>query len=72
VWQIARGKRSADNPTPIEMMASNIGAEASHLGKAKRTAFTVVGHFMAQLLSVVALFVLLTGLVLLAVGWFWG
>jgi hypothetical protein len=72
VWQVARGKRTADNPTPIETMASNIGAEATHFGKAKRTAFTVVGHFVAQVLSVVALFMLLIGLVLVAVGWFWG
>lgn len=71
VWQVARGKRTADNLTPIEMMANEIGAEATHIGKAKRTAFTVAGHFMAQVLNVVALFMLLIGLVLAGVGWFW-
>jgi hypothetical protein len=71
VWQYARGKRTAGNLTPIEMMANEIGAEASHIGKAKRTAFTVAGHFIAQFLSVVAFFMLLIGLVLLAAGWFW-
>jgi hypothetical protein len=72
VWQLARGRRTADNPTAIEMMANEIGAEASVVGKAKRTAFTVVGHFMAQVLGVVALFMLLIGIVLLGLAWFWG
>ncbi len=72
VWQIARGRRTADNPTAIEVMANEIGAEATVAGKAKRTAFTVAGHFIAQALSVVALFMLLIGSVLLGVAWFWG
>jgi hypothetical protein len=72
VWQYARGKRTADNPTAIEMMAHEIGAEPTHLGKAKRTAFTVAGHFIAQALSVVALVLLLVGIVLLCFAWFWG
>jgi hypothetical protein len=72
VWQIARGKRTADNPTAIEAMANEIGAEATVVGKAKRTAFTVAGHFMAQILSVVALFMLGIGIVLLGLAWFWG
>ncbi len=72
VWQIARGKRTAENPTAIEAMAHNIGAEPTHLGKAKRTAFTVAGHFVAQALSVVAFALLLIGLALLGLGWFWG
>jgi len=70
-WQLARGKRTAENPTPIEAMVNEIGAEATHFGKAKRTAYTVAGHFVAQLLGVVALFMLLIGLVLIALGWFW-
>lgn len=71
VWQIARGKRSADNPTPIEVMAGEIGAEATHIGKAKRTAFTVIAHFIAQVLSFMAYFILLGGVVLLGLGWYW-
>jgi hypothetical protein len=71
VWQVARGNRTADHLTPIEMMANEIGAEATAVGKAKRTAFTVAGHFMAQILSVVALFMLLIGIVLLGLGWYW-
>jgi hypothetical protein len=72
VWQFARGKRNADNPTAIEVMAGEIGAEATHFGKAKRTAFTVAGHFIAQALSFVAFVMLLAGIVLLGVAWFWG
>ncbi len=72
VWQLARGRRTAENPTAIEVMANDIGAEATHLGKAKRTAFTVAGHFIAQALSFVALIMLLAGIVLLGVAWFWG
>jgi hypothetical protein len=72
VWQIARGRRTAENPTAIEVMANDIGAETTHLGKAKRTAFTVAAHFIAQALSVVALFMLPIGAVLLGLAWFWG
>jgi hypothetical protein len=72
VWQLARGKRTAENPTAIEVMANEIGAEATHFGKARRTAFTVAGHFIAQALSLVALIMLLAGIVLLGVAWFWG
>lgn len=71
VWQIARGKRTADNLTPIEMMASDIGAEATHLGKARRTVFTVIAHFLAQLLTIASYFILLAGIVLLGLGWYW-
>lgn len=71
VWQVARGKRSADNPTPIEAMASEIGAEATAYGKARRTALTVAAHFIAQVLSLVAVFLLLIGIVLLGLGWYW-
>lgn len=71
VWQIARGRRTADNPTAIETMAQNIGAEATVVGKAKRTAFTVIGHFAAQAVSIAAYFILLIGVVLLGLGWYW-
>jgi hypothetical protein len=72
VWQVARGRRTAENPTAIETMAHEIGAQATVAGKAKRTALTVAGHFLAQALSVVALVLLLIGIVLLGLAWFWG
>jgi hypothetical protein len=71
VWQIARGKRTADHLTPIEMMANEIGAEPTNSSRAKRTAATVAAHFIAQALSVVALLLLLIGFVLLGLGWYW-
>ncbi len=71
VWQLARGKRTAANPTPIEMMANEIGAEATVVGKARRTAFTVAGHFIAQALSILAMFMLAIGAVLLGLAWYW-
>ena len=72
VWQIARGRRTADNPTAIDVMARDIGAAPTVTGKAKRSVFTVIGHFIAQLLSIAALIMLVVGVILLAVGWFWG
>ncbi len=72
VWQIARGKRTADNPTAIEIMANEIGAEPTQLSRTKRAAATVAAHFMAQVLSMVALVMLLIGAVLLGLAWFWG
>ena len=72
VWQVATGQRTAENPTSIEAMANSIGAEPTVVGKAKRTAFTVAGHFMAQVLGIVALILMIVGLGLLAAGWFWG
>jgi hypothetical protein len=71
VWQLATGRRTNQNPTAIEQMAHRIGETPTHLGKARRTVFTVVGHFIAQALSVTALFMLAVGAVLLLVGWFW-
>ena len=71
VWQVATGQRTATNPTPIEVMANQIGAEATVTGKARRTVFTVIGHFVAQVLGVMALIMLLVGVVLLGLGWYW-
>jgi hypothetical protein len=71
VWQVATGQRTVENPTPVEVMANEIVAEATVVGKAKRTALTVAGHFMAQVLGAVALLMLLAGLVLLGLGWYW-
>jgi len=71
-WQAARGRRTADNPTEIEQKLREIQAEASVVGKARRTAHTVAGHFVAQVMGLVALVMLLAGAVLIAAGIFWG
>ncbi|MGI9404134.1 MAG: hypothetical protein ACR2OF_06465 [Hyphomicrobium sp.] len=70
VWQIARGRRTKHNPTAIEDMVHQIGSAPTHLGKARRTVFTVLGHFIAQALAVAALFMDVVGAVLLVVGSF--
>jgi hypothetical protein len=71
VWQLARGKRTADNPTAIEAKMREIQAEATMTGKAKRAAGQVIGHFVAQALGVVALVAIGFGAILVAVGLFW-
>jgi hypothetical protein len=71
VWQLARGKRNADNPTAIEAKLREIRAEATIAGKAKRAAGQVLGHFVAQALGVVALVAIGLGAILVAVGLFW-
>jgi hypothetical protein len=70
-WQLARGKRTAENPTEIEKRLGEIASEASVTGKAKRAAGTVIGHFAAQVLGVVAWLMLLAGAALAAAGYFW-
>jgi hypothetical protein len=70
-WQVARGKRTAENPTEIEKRLGEIGSEATVTGKAKRAAGTVIGHFAAQVLGVVAWLMLFAGAALAAAGYFW-
>jgi hypothetical protein len=70
-WHLARGKRTAETPTALEEKYREIAGEASVTGKARRAAGTVIGHFAAKVLNVVALFMLLGGAILIAAGWFW-
>lgn len=70
-WQAARGRRTADNPTALDEKWNAIRNEATVAGKARRTAGTVIGHFIAQVLSVVATFMLLGGIILLGAGYWW-
>ncbi len=70
-WQVARGKRSAENPTALEEKYNEIAREASVTGKARRAAGTVIGHFAAKVLNLIAMLMLLGGGVLIALGYFW-
>lgn len=70
-WQLARGRRTAENPTPIEAKLRDIGSAATVTGKARRAASTVIGHFVAQVLSLVALVMMLAGAALVAAGIWW-
>jgi hypothetical protein len=69
-WTLARGKRSAENPTALEKYR-DIQDQATWTGKATKTAGTVAGHFIAQVLGVVALMLILAGLVLGVAGYLW-
>lgn len=70
-WQVARGKRSAETPTALEEKYNEIAREASVTGKARRAAGTVIGHFAAKVLNLIAMLMLLGGGVLIALGYFW-
>ncbi len=71
VWQLVRGRRTAENPTAIEMKMAEIGGEGSVVGSTRRAAETLVGHFVAQLAGLLALVLLLAGAALAAAGFFW-
>lgn len=70
-WTLARRKRTAENPTALEAKYREIQSQPTLTGKATRAAGTVAGHFIAQVLGVVALIMMLCGLVLGAAGYFW-
>ena len=70
-WSIARGRRTADNPTAIEAKFRDIQAQPTWTGKATRTAGTAIAHFVAQVAAVAALILILAGLALAGAGFFW-
>jgi hypothetical protein len=70
-WTLARRKRTPDNPTALEVKYREISAEPTWGGRAKRTAATVAGHFIAKALGVVSLVMMLAGLALAVAGYFW-
>lgn len=71
-WQMARGKRSAENPTAIESKLSDITSAPTVTSKATRAAGTVAGHFAAQIAGLGGLLMLLAGVALIAGGYYWG
>ena len=71
-WTLARGRRTAENPTALEAKLNDITSQATWTGKATKAAGTAAGHVMAQILGVVALVLMLAGLVLVVAGFFWG
>jgi hypothetical protein len=70
-WTLARGKRTAENPTALEEKFRDIQSQPTWSGKATKAAGTAIGHFAAQVLSVVALVLVLAGVVLAVAGYFW-
>lgn len=69
-WTLARGKRTVDNPTALEVKFDDIRSQPTWTGKATRAAGTAAGHFASQVLGVVAL--VLAGMALAILGFFWG
>jgi hypothetical protein len=70
-WTLARGKRTAENPTALEAKYREIESQPTWGGRAKRAAGTVAGHFIAQVLGVVSLVMMLAGLAAILAGWLW-
>jgi hypothetical protein len=70
-WTLARGKRTAENPTALEEKFNEIRNQPTWTGRATRAGRTVAGHFIAQVLGVAALIMMLAGLVLIGAGYFW-
>jgi hypothetical protein len=70
-WTLARGKRSAENPTALESKFNEIRSQATWTGRATKAAGTAAGHFASQVLAVVALVMVLAGLALIALGYLW-
>lgn len=70
-WSLALGRRSAENPTAIEAKLRDIQSQPTWTRKATRTAGTAIAHLLAQAAGIVALVLILAGLVLAAVGFFW-
>lgn len=71
-WTLARGRRTAENPTALESKFNEIRSQPTWTGKATRAAGTAAGHFASQVLGVAALVLMLAGLTLAVFGYFWG
>jgi len=70
-WTLARGRRTAVNPTALEAKLRDIQAQATWKGKAGKAAGTVAGHFFAQASAVVAIVMIVGGVLLALVGMLW-
>jgi hypothetical protein len=70
-WTLARGRRTAENPTALEAKYREIESQPTWSGRAKTAAGTVAGHFIAQVLGVVSLVMIIAGLVAILAGWLW-
>jgi hypothetical protein len=70
-WHAARGRRTSDNPTEVERRLNDIVSQPTSAGKVTAAASTVVGHFVAQVVSLISIVMMLAGAALAAAGWFW-
>jgi hypothetical protein len=70
-WTLARGKRTAENPTALEAKYRDIRDQPTWGGRATRAAGTVAGHFIAQVMAVVSLVMVLAGVAMIGGAYFW-
>jgi hypothetical protein len=70
-WTLARGKRTAENPTAIEDKLDEIRSQPTWTGKATRTATMAAGHAVAQIAQTVALVLMLIGVAMAGAGYIW-
>ncbi|MGF1620821.1 MAG: hypothetical protein ACFCUR_09420 [Rhodomicrobiaceae bacterium] len=61
VWQVARGRRTAEHKTEIEDRFNEIASAGTHSGKARRLTGNVVGHFVAPVMGLIGLAAFLPG-----------
>jgi hypothetical protein len=67
-WTLLRGRRTAENPTAIEVKLRDITAQGTWTDRATKAAGTGVAHLLAQVGQVIALGLILIGLALTAAG----
>jgi hypothetical protein len=70
-WTLIRRRRTAENPTALEAKYQDISSAPTWIGKATRAAGTAAGHFIAQVLAVVALVLVLGGLAMIVGAIIW-
>jgi len=70
-WTLARGKRTAENPTALEQKFDEVRSQSTWTGRATKAGGMAAGHFASQVLAVVALVLVAAGIVLAGVGYFW-
>jgi hypothetical protein len=70
-WTLARGRRTAENPTAIEVVIKDINAQPTWTGKATRAAWTALGHYAAQVLGLVSLVMIAAGALVTAAAAVW-
>jgi hypothetical protein len=70
-WTLARGKRTAENPTALEAKYRDIRDQPTWGGRATKAAGTVAGHFFAQVMAVVSLVMIVAGVLMIVGAYFW-
>lgn len=70
-YQVARGKRTTENPTPFDEKLQEIDAGSTTAGKAVIATALLVKHLAAQAAYVVGTVMLVIGVLVVAAGMNW-